>query len=277
MARNTTFLAYKEKCKLLETTKSPRIIFVSGSNLAMGLDSKRISDSLGINVVNDALTIQLGLRFMIDDVALYLRKGDILVIAPEYQHFYTLADADPSGMLTRVMEVASWKKWKILNSNQRKNVIVGFYGPIKDKNEHLWRKRDSNLNVFNEYGDEVGHWNKDGYPAAFNKPGKVSFDEKFAKYFCYRVEELSKKVKVIIMPPVIIEPGYESYKDMIKEVSARLKEYGHPFIVEPKEHSFRNEYYYDHPYHPTKNGVDIFTGKVIEELRPYVDEKKGAL
>jgi hypothetical protein len=239
----------------------------------MGLDSKRISDSLGINVVNDALTIQLGLRFMIDDVALYLKEGDILVIAPEYQHFYTLADASPSGMLTRVMELMSWKKWRLLNSNQWKNVIVGFYGPIKDKNEQFWRKRDSDTGVFNEYGDEVGHWNKDGNQTTFSKPTKVPFDEKFAKYFFNQVEELSKKAKVIIIPPVIIEPGNELYEDMIKEVSARLLEFGHPFIVEPKEHFFSHEYYYDSPYHLTKKGVDIFTGKVIEELRIYVGKK----
>jgi hypothetical protein len=60
---------------------------------------------------------------------------------------------------------------------------------------------------------------------------------------------------------------------MIKEVSARLLEFGHPFIVEPKEHFFSHEYYYDSPYHLTKKGVDIFTGKVIEELRIYVGKK----
>ena len=44
--------AYNKKCQLLEDTPSPRIIFVGGSNLAFGLDSQRIKDSLNINVIN---------------------------------------------------------------------------------------------------------------------------------------------------------------------------------------------------------------------------------
>ena len=76
--------AYNKKCQLLEDTPSPRIIFVGGSNLAFGLDSQRIKDSLNINVINYGLHAGIGLKYMIDDISTYARKGDIIVFAPEY-------------------------------------------------------------------------------------------------------------------------------------------------------------------------------------------------
>ena len=56
--------AYNKKCQLLEDTPSPRIIFVGGSNLAFGLDSQRIKDSLNINVINYGLHAGIGLKYM---------------------------------------------------------------------------------------------------------------------------------------------------------------------------------------------------------------------
>lgn len=67
----------------------PRIIFVGGSNLAFGLDSQRIKDSLNINVINYGLHAGIGLKYMVDDISTYARKGDIIVFAPEYSHFYS--------------------------------------------------------------------------------------------------------------------------------------------------------------------------------------------
>ena len=55
--------AYNKKCQLLEDTPSPRIIFVGGSNLAFGLDSQRIKDSLNINVINYGLHAGIGLKY----------------------------------------------------------------------------------------------------------------------------------------------------------------------------------------------------------------------
>ena len=49
---NNYLLAYQAKCKRLDSIQSPRIIFVGGSNLAFGLDSKRIEDCLKMKVIN---------------------------------------------------------------------------------------------------------------------------------------------------------------------------------------------------------------------------------
>lgn len=109
--------AYNKKCQLLEDTPSPRIIFVGGSNLAFGLDSQRIKDSLNINVINYGLHAGIGLKYMIDDISTYARKGDIIVFAPEYEHFYTIAYGE-SVTLTPLMAVTHWEKINLLDIRQ---------------------------------------------------------------------------------------------------------------------------------------------------------------
>ena len=66
--------AYNKKCQLLEDAPAPRIIFVGGSNLAFGLDSQRIKDSLNINVINYGLHAGIGLKYMIDDISTYAKE-----------------------------------------------------------------------------------------------------------------------------------------------------------------------------------------------------------
>ena len=60
---NLYFEAYSQKDKLLKETPSPRIVFVGGSSLAFALDSKRISDSIGLPVINTALHAGMGMKF----------------------------------------------------------------------------------------------------------------------------------------------------------------------------------------------------------------------
>ena len=82
-------LAYKiQKDSLLTNVKSPRIIFVGGSNLVFGLNSQIVKDSLKMNPINAGLAASIGLIYMMDDVLPYIRPGDVVVLAPEYQNYF---------------------------------------------------------------------------------------------------------------------------------------------------------------------------------------------
>lgn len=80
-----TFLAATiDKQNRLKNLPSPRLVFVGGSNLAFGIDSKRIEDSLKITVVNMGLHAGLGLGYMLKETQDNLKPGDIVVLSPEY-------------------------------------------------------------------------------------------------------------------------------------------------------------------------------------------------
>src|SRR6476661_8416978 len=85
---NDYIAAVLEKDRLIRNTPSPKIILVGGSNLAFGVDSKLLQDSLRLPVVNMGLYAKLGLRYMLAQVKPYIRAGDIVVVVPEYDQFY---------------------------------------------------------------------------------------------------------------------------------------------------------------------------------------------
>src|SRR5215212_5179389 len=80
--------AVLEKDRLIRDTPSPKIILVGGSNLAFGIDSHMLEDSLGVHVVNMGLYAKLGLRYMLAQVKPYIRKGDLVLVVPEYDQFF---------------------------------------------------------------------------------------------------------------------------------------------------------------------------------------------
>jgi hypothetical protein len=65
---------------------------LGGSNVAFGFDSELIKKSLGRPVVNMGLHGGLGLRYSLNESQPYIRKGDIVIVAPEYAQF-----DDPNG------------------------------------------------------------------------------------------------------------------------------------------------------------------------------------
>jgi hypothetical protein len=100
------------------------------------------------------------------------------------------------------------------------------------------------------------------------------FDADFARYFINKIDLISEKAIVVIIPPAMTdEAGYEELGSCPEEVANFLKNNGHPFLVNPIEHVLSQKYRFNSAYHLTKGGVDLFTGKVIEELRPYIESR----
>ena len=88
-AQDDNYLAaVLEKDRIIRNAESPKIILVGGSNLAFGIDSKMMQDALRMPVVNMGLYAKLGLKYMLAQVRPYIRKGDIVVVVPEYDLFY---------------------------------------------------------------------------------------------------------------------------------------------------------------------------------------------
>ena len=77
--KNNYLMAYKSKTARLITCPTPRIVFIGGSNLAFGLDSHMIEDSLHCHVVNMGLHGGIGIRYPVENCLKYnifLRKSN---------------------------------------------------------------------------------------------------------------------------------------------------------------------------------------------------------
>ncbi len=276
MEQDDFLQAYNKKCQLLENTPSPRIIFVGGSNLAFGLDSRRIKESLNINVVNYGLHAGIGLKYMIDDISAYAGKGDIIVFAPEYQHFYPSSAYGEPITIAPLMAVAHWRKASLLGVRQWINVAAGL--PQLAKASSLMPRnkgpKEYRASGFNEYGDEIQHLTLEGSGPGSAKIIKGRFDKQFGNYFIRKIRTLRKTCSVVIIPPVYVERAYAKNKKKVTEIEEFLRKEGCPFIVAPKAHVVKDEYAYDSNYHMNRQGVDNYTSLIIEELRPLLEGKE---
>ena len=86
--KNTYLYAKIEKDSLLKNTKDPRLILIGGSNLALGLNSQMINDSLNFIPINTGLDCNIGLSYMIKNAISYIKKNDIVILSLEYEQFY---------------------------------------------------------------------------------------------------------------------------------------------------------------------------------------------
>ena len=77
-----------DKQKSLRSCPSPKIILVGGSSLAFGLDSEMIESRVRRPVLNMGLHAGFGLKFMIEEVKPYVDSGDVVLLVPEYEHFW---------------------------------------------------------------------------------------------------------------------------------------------------------------------------------------------
>lgn len=258
---------YNLKCELLEKTKSPRIIFVGGSNLAFGLDSQRIRDSLHMNVINCGLHAGVGLKFMIDDISTYVQEGDIIVIAPEYNHFYE--SSQDVVTLTFLQAVSHWQKIHLLDFDQILKILHGVPSVVNYVYPSSSATGVYSYSSFNEYGDVTGHWKLEGICDSIKSPNpfKHTFDKKLGRYFIKKVMEMEKKSTVIIIPPVCRETAYMVMQGNAQEISNFLSQNNHPFNVSPIRHVLPDKFAYDTDYHMNYEGVKRFTSLVIDELK----------
>lgn len=89
---NASFI---DKMARLERIKEPKIVLVSNSNLAFGIQSDLIEDALGMPVVNLGLNAALGNAFHERMPLFNLTKGDVIVIAHfDYNDNDTIPDPE---------------------------------------------------------------------------------------------------------------------------------------------------------------------------------------
>ncbi len=72
------------KRDLLKEGRRDRVVFVGGSGLFDGLDSRMIEERLGRPVVNMGLYYGFAITPLLREITPYLRSGDTVVIVPEY-------------------------------------------------------------------------------------------------------------------------------------------------------------------------------------------------
>jgi len=277
---NNSLYANIDKHHRLDSLKSPKIVFVGGSNMAFGLDSKRIEDSLHMPVVNMGLHAGFGLRFMLNEVRNNVQKGDIVVISPEYQHFYGDI-VNGEKVLVALMVDVNRNNLKYLSFTQAMHLIpiaiqyavsklMGKQLDIMDEGKVSSYEKVFKRNSFNEYGDEEMHWRfpNQHVQIMYAPQNFKEVSTQTLSYIATFKSEINKRgVRLYIIPPAFQHTSFQKNELIIKEIEKQMSIQNTPFDIQPEVFSYPDSMFFNTAYHLDKTGTELRTHIIIQMLK----------
>ena len=279
--KNLQLFALSDKLAMLRNSHSPRLIFVGGSNLAYGLDSKRIAEQLNMPTVNMGLHAGLGLKFILDVITPYVEKDDIVVIVPEYSHFFggrmygdmellfVLAHVYPEGI--RYVDITQGifllDKIPVFAFSEAKLLVVNYlfykdndYVPVQNISTYDRR-------AFNSHGDLTGRLKgKLNFKPYKKYEGGLNHDSiTLMDRFHGKMQE--KGVKVYFLFQAVQKATYEAQSDNIHLASQHVKQLKLKALNTPEECVYTDNFFFDSPYHLNDEGIELRTRQIINALR----------
>ncbi|MDR1469741.1 MAG: hypothetical protein LBT00_10655 [Spirochaetaceae bacterium] len=285
---NSSVLAIIDKHRRLKQTESPRLVLAGGSNLAYGIDSGRIQDALNIPVINAGLNAGFGLGRILDDLVSRLNSGDILLIAPEYDHFssswngteialwngdgtaYNLIfDAHQYRLLVKPT-VYGFPSGFLSYLQSRKKRVSDFKNNIFAKTPPIPNPLAQLRDGFNEYGDYVKHLTMENRELVSYEPIE-NIEARYLARFFRLVDTFSKRgVTVLISYPSYEEALFLASEPFIRELDAAFRDRGVTVISSPEDFAFPWDCFYDTVYHLNAKGRERRTSRLIRDLARYV-------
>ena len=271
--------SFVDKVERLESLKSPKIILVSNSNLAFGIQSDLIEEEIGLPVVNMGLHGGLGNAFH-ERMALFnIQKGDIIVISHlDYSDKDTLDDPD----LALLAVENYFHLWKIFRLKDLPRVIGALpnyiTSCIKRKLEHsdieITEDTEYKRSSFNKYGDNsyiriIPEKNPILYALPKISDECVSRINKFTKY----CEKKGAHVVISGYPVLCGLEGFDSeyYVDFQQRLSEAMD---CTVISDYRDYFFDSQYFYSGALHMTTEGAKLRTQQLISDLENYLESQK---
>jgi hypothetical protein len=270
-AEKSLIMSVIKKDSLLKNVDSPRIIFVGGSNLSFGLNSKMVKDSLRINPINTSIHASLGIKYMMESTIEYIKKGDIVVLSPEYSQYFRDINSGSEELL-RVALDADKRKFKHFSLSQVINLLtfVPEYAFKKFKpNEYINVKESDiySVNSFNEYGDAYAHW--DMRKTKFSPQiitSKLNL-ESIELIKSFEEEVIRRGGKVYLTFPCFQDLSYDNSIKRIEELENVLNKSNLKVISSANTYRLNDSLMFNTAYHLTKKGVDIRTKLLINDIK----------
>jgi hypothetical protein len=263
------FFAKQEMLVDKHRQKRPSVILLGGSNVAYGFNSKMIREALDLPVINTGLGAGSGLKFMLDNTSKYLTEGDVLVVAPEYNHFY--GNSAYGNVDLAVLFYMNPFISKEFNAKQFKSLIFGTKNLLR---EWLFpflkiEKPEHTTSGFNKYGDYARHWTMPSRPYHHASPADFkTMNINFLDYYENAVAALrSRGIQVVVIPPSFAETSYKTVEDRLLPLFSELENRDLSFSISPQESAYPDSLFFDTRYHLGYEGVLIRTNQLIELMK----------
>jgi hypothetical protein len=287
-AQDDNYLAaVLEKDRIIRSAPSPKIVLVGGSNLAFGVDSKMMQDSLGLPVVNMGLYAKLGLKYMLAQVRPYIKAGDVVVVVPEYDQFYgdfangdhTLNTALLYAPNDRVSDFI--KSYSIVDvvvrprvENARRSFLRAAAAAVGREQQFFPPDTNPvyNRRSFNEHGDVVSHLGRQGknpdsiYVGPL--PSMTTFNAETIDFLNEIADEAAREnARAYFMFPSYIEGSYRLNAAAIDSLRSRLDDNLKLEIVGTAgDFAYPPDHFFDTRYHLNERGRAVRTREMVQLL-----------
>jgi len=270
---------FKDKIKLLSQRKRNSIILFGGSSMAFGVDSKMLSDSTGLPVINIGLQGSLGMTIPLHYVSKYLKSGDIILFAPEYDQYQNENYLGEGKTPARVILHADPKFLSQASFKELKKIIPYSFSTIIEKLKikliNNFESRKSKIS-FNEFGDFVYHLDKKNRFISnqiLNTQIGSNLNQECISYVTNINEQIKKRNGLILIsfPPILTQVGINNF-NTINEISNALKQTKIPVISNPENYFFEQNFLFEGASHLNNEGRQIRTKKLIKDIKYFLKD-----
>lgn len=281
------YMASADKHARLENLPAPRIIFIGGSSMAFGMDSGLVGKKLNLNPVNMGLNAAVGLEFMLQEVEPFLRRGDVVVVAPEYNTFDKFYRPDPEYVARliecrpTVLRALTFEQLQDLldhgyvhHLGRVLRTVLGNAQGILDGASYEHTQRRS----FNENGDVVSHHGVKGPKlgaARFKFTPTATTDAAIAHLNRFAASAERRGARVFYSHPPYEQQSYAKNRDTITRldqlIRARLTI---PRLDTVEDMVFPTDHFFDTEYHLSLAGKRKRSERVAASLAKALAEKK---
>lgn len=262
-----------DKHQRLHTTKAPRMIFAGGSGVALGLDSELIEQSLHVPVINMGVNAGFGLRYMLAEIEPELQAHDVVVIVPEYEHFYgSGVDGNQNLLWALRLDPAAIKR---LPLEQLLHLLGELPAFMQTRIQEVLSPRvDSiyNRSAFNEHGDFVNHLQLASAPII---PYAIAGDGGFNEEALAALNQFDQHARAVGAHVLLLYPTvastfveYGANRAAIAYVHQRIKAAtAIRVLAEPDDCVLPQEYFFDTVYHLNARGRSVRSEQALTNLK----------
>jgi hypothetical protein len=266
---NEFFAAMIDKHHRLNSIKGPRLIVIGGSNVAFGIDSRKLTDSLQLSTVNMALNAALGATFIFNEVIPSLRKDDVVMACIEYPLFNAADEPNPD-LIYFVQNIFPEARQYYPSWTLQQFMSVTYY---RFKNSfHLGSTpidKIYNRKSLNEFGDIVAHLEAPEQDHHYTD--KMTVIPSVAIETFQSMESACRLAgaKFYLTFPSYPQSLFEANKKIISDIEGKVRRDLNfvPILGRPETIVFPDSDFFDTPYHLNKAGREKRTQVLIKLLK----------
>lgn len=259
---------YIKTLNRIKVYPNSKIIFVGGSNLGFGLDSKEIEDKIGIKTFNFGVNGGIGIRRPIEDLRPFLNKGDVVIVSPEYSNFDLENYSDVKFHVSFLdgIDISDFHSY---------DYFLQTFPFVKNTVKSVFLRNDDSYNSswFNSNGDVVGHHQRKTKKIInFSEERELPDDRRKLNELKDFLDKNIEVADYLFIPPVTFEGRFSNDEErLLNDILS--ESFGDRFPLLINELTFKKEYFFDTTYHLNLEGkvlrTQILLGFLEEFLQKY--------